>query len=148
MILGRDERGRFLGRWTNDPFDPRGWPPDEECRIWLDPENGIFCVVDEVDFQWALQWAWSATPNSTRLKWYATRSTRLRGSDGPQVKVYLHKEILLRHAGPAPSEKHIIGDHLDGDSLNDRRGNLRWATPKENRHNRGGAYLRQLQMRV
>jgi hypothetical protein len=117
----------------SDPFDPRGWKEPRPYRvIWLDPKNNLFCIVDEEDADWALQWLWSATPNSRGKKFYATRSTRLYGADGPQTKIYMHKEILMRSGLTPPSSAHTIGDHWDDDSLNNRRGNLRWATVSEN----------------
>jgi hypothetical protein len=128
-----------------DFFDPNTWAPSPETgRIWLDVENDVFAVVDYPDYQWAIQWLWSATTNSTGRKLYATRSTRLYGRAGPQTKLFLHKEILVRAGVKPPSEKHTIGDHLDGDSLNCRRENLRWATHSENSLNKHGAAWRQL----
>jgi hypothetical protein len=101
-----------------------------ECRIWLDDTR--YCVVDEIDFAWAKQWRWHPTANSTGRKFYATRMTRERGTR-KQIKVYLHKEILKRSGKKARSVHHTIGDHDDdGDSLNDRRGNLFWATLRMN----------------
>ncbi|MGO3930830.1 HNH endonuclease [Rhodopseudomonas pseudopalustris] len=122
-----------------DFLDPNTWdaPPDTG-RVWLDPANDLFAVVDMIDYAWALQWAWSVTPNSTGRKFYATRSTRLSGRGGPQTKLFLHKEILIRAGEIPPSRKHTIGDHRDGDSLNCRRENLAWATPVQNRANRHG----------
>ena len=99
------------------------------CQIWLDDTK--FCVVDPEDFEWAKKWRWHATANSTGLKFYATRMTRERGTRR-NIKVYLHKEILIRSQKRRPSKHHSIGDHDDGDSLNNRRGNLFWATFKMN----------------
>lgn len=100
-----------------------------ECQIWLDDTH--YCVVDEIDFEWAKQWRWHATANSTGLKFYATRMTRERGTR-KRIKVYLHKEILRRAGKRKHSKHHSIGDHDDGDSLNNRRDNLFWATFKMN----------------
>lgn len=111
--------------------------------IFLDNAAELFCVVDAEDYVWAGQWRWSATPNSTGLKFYATRSTRLEGRTGPQVRVYLHKEILLRAKGGPPHRRYVIGDHLNGQSLNNRRVNLRWATRSQNARNIHGVAARQ-----
>lgn len=112
--------------------------------IFLDGRGELFCVVDEEDYDWAMQWRWSAVPNSTGLKHYATRSTRLDGRGGGQTRVYLHKEILLRHKGSPPTRNHLIGDHLDGQSLNNRRSNLRWSTRSMNARNIHGSAARQM----
>jgi len=95
------------------------------CQVWLDDTK--FCVVDEVDYEWTKQWRWHATANSTGLKFYATRMTRERGTR-KQIKVYMHKEILKRAKKRKLSAHHSIGDHDDGDSLNNRRTNLFWRT--------------------
>lgn len=117
-----------------DIFDPRLWAPlPTYRRLYLDAHCETYAIVDEEDYQWAVQSLWSITPNSTKKKYYATRMTRQRG-ENRQTKLYLHKEIMWR-VGPPPTYKHTMVDHLDGDSLNCRRSNLRWATPSENRAN-------------
>lgn len=116
---------------------------DAECQIWLDDTK--YCVVDPIDFEWAKQWRWHATANSTGRKFYATRMTRLPG--GKQKKIYLHKEILKRAGKKARSVHHTIGDHEDGDSLNDRRGNLSWATLKMNNNPHRHKHVLQMVMR-
>lgn len=113
----------------------------EPCEIWLD-EN-LFVTVDQVDYEWARRWKWHATWNSTRKKFYATRNTRLSGRAGPQTKIYMHKEILDRAGKKPPTEKHTIGDHQDGESGNNTRDNLEWATPSINRRNIGGWHAQQ-----
>lgn len=145
MIADRCQTtGRFLPGYLNDPFDPRGWPePVPFKTIWLRPEENLFCVVDDEDHAWATQWLWAPHPNSTGNKFYATRTGR---EGGKKPRIYMHKEILLRACGAPPSPRHVIGDHLDGNSLNNRRSNLRWATPSENNKNRYGFYVKQIRM--
>lgn len=111
-------------------------------RIYLGRAAEVFCLVDEVDYEWATQWRWGFTFDRTKRKMYATRMTRLHGRAGPQTKVYLHKAILERAGLTPPSTAHTIGDHEDGDSLNNQRDNLRWATTVQNRRNRRPARAR------
>lgn len=104
-------------------------------RIYLCPrDDSIFCLVSPEDYEWATQWKWQYTWDKHKRKRYATRSTRLAGNR--RVKFYLHKEILKRSEKIQPTEKHHIGDHEDGDSLNCQRYNLEWATPSQNALNR------------
>jgi hypothetical protein len=106
----------------------------------------LYAVVDLVDFEFAMQWRWKAIKSKGRkVKWYAFRTTRFAGR---HVAYFLHKEICLRAHGLPPTKAHLIGDHLDGDSLNDRRLNLAWATHSQNCINRGGVAYQQLRLAI
>jgi hypothetical protein len=43
----------------------------------------------------------------------------------------VHRLVALAFLGPPPTSKHEVA-HSDGNSSNNHRSNLRWATPKEN----------------
>ena len=112
--------------------------------IYLDNSGELFCVVDLHDWEWATQWKWKPIRSRGKAhKVYAFRTTKWRGrNDG----YWLHKEICLRANGLPPSPEHLIGDHQDGQSLNNRRSNLKWATRSENRLNRHGIFAQQARM--
>lgn len=121
-----------------DWADPANW--DGPLTIPLSGAGGLqVCIVDPEDFEWANQWRWRAHPNKNGLKYYASRAFK-------GTRLYLHKEILIRKCHP-PTKNHCIGDHLDGDSLNNRRSNLRRATPSQNGRNRYGFAVKQLSFR-
>lgn len=92
-----------------------------DCVLQLG--NGMVSFLDEEDKDLAgLSWWW----------------------DGSYVKgpgkTYLHRLIVSRAVGEIP--KGMVTDHIDGDGLNNRRGNLRLATRAQNSANaapRGGA---------
>jgi hypothetical protein len=104
--------------------------PPGSRRIYLDSTATIYCVVSEEDYEWAIQWSWHYTMDRRKKKYYATRMTR---GGGRQIKVYMHKAIIIeRMQIEQPTKKHVIGDHGDGESRNNTRGNLAWATRRQN----------------
>ncbi len=106
----------------------------------------MYAVVDLIDYPFAMQWRWKAIRSKGRKeKWYAFRTSRILGR---HVAYFLHKEICLRAHGLPPSKDHLIGDHLDGDSLNCRRLNLAWATSSQNRRNLHGIAYQQLRLAI
>jgi hypothetical protein len=113
-----------------------------ERRIYLDDRAERYAVVDDDDYQYFVRWRWAPKFSKGRLRKcyaYRTKTERSQGSKRTS-SLYLHVEILKRSGVARPSAYHIIGDHRDGDSLNCRKANLRWATSSQNRRNRFGAF--------
>lgn len=110
-------------------------------QVWL--SDNIFCLVLAEHHEWATRWRRHPTVNSTGKKYYATRMTRSRRA-GRQIKIYMHKEILLMAGKLPPTARHTIGDHQDGESLHNWPDNLEWATPSQNRQNTGGYHAKQM----
>lgn len=50
---------------------------------------------------------------------------------GERKKYFVHQLVVLAFKGPAPTVEHEVA-HWDGNTQNNRLGNLRWATPIEN----------------
>ena len=84
--------------------------------------NGMQTLVDECD------WA-----EMSRYKWYMEKSCRsryvFRKCGGNKSR--MHREITGAGAG-------MVVDHIDHDGLNNRRGNLRVCTIKQNSQNSRG----------
>lgn len=78
--------------------------------------KGLFAIVDDEDFERISRFKWSATKSDG--KWYARRNHS--GST-----VYLHRFIL-----GITTRQYI--DHINGNSLDNRRANLRIATNSQN----------------
>lgn len=87
--------------------------------------RGFQTPVSPEDFGWLSQWNWYALWNGCG-KFYAARDAKIGGK---RKTILMHREILrLRGA--------LDGEHADGDSLNNRRYNLRPATRSQNHANR------------
>lgn len=89
----------------------------------------------------------------SRGNWFVTHGTLLgwknymvRSEGG--VLVFFHKVALARAFVLPPTRGHTIGDHWNGDSLDNRRGNLRWATVQMNAKNIYGFAHRQGDLNV
>jgi hypothetical protein len=127
--------------WT----DPRllDLDPPRELVVYLsDTDASLVALLDDVDHEWASRHKWgfvtSKMRKNGREKFYACRTVYV--PDKSFIRVYLHKEVVRRAHGDPPTPTHSIGDHRNGDSLDCRRGNLRWATSSMNRLNIDGRY--------
>jgi hypothetical protein len=141
----------------DDAFAPVVCSPLPYGVVWLDPQREIYAIVDLIDLAWVQQWRWTGITSKSGpkriVKWYARRTvSMLTGVAGARaasrrcVNLWLHKEILLRAVGAPPSKAATIGDHINGNSLDCRRSNLRWSTASENRLNLFGSASHQLRL--
>ncbi len=92
-------------------------------RIYLD--EGMYTIVDPQDFYEFGGYNWYAGGHGT--KYYAMRT--VENEEGKITTVRLHREIMR------PAEGNVV-DHRDGNSLDNRRENMREATQRENMYNR------------
>lgn len=98
-------------------------------------------LLSPEDYDWAVaQGNWFIT-HGTQIgaKNYAVRSVAGR-------LVFLHKVILERAFRLPPTPAHTIGDHWNGQSLDCRRKNLKWATPGDNARNIFGFAYKQMEL--
>jgi hypothetical protein len=87
--------------------------------------KGHVAIIDVHDIHLVIARNWHAHVQNHTV--YAKRGAN---KGGKYVGVYLHSALL----GPAPDGMRI--DHRDGNGLNNRRSNLRYATDSQNSSNR------------
>lgn len=98
------------------------------CRR-IDITKGQFCIVWESDYEWLTKWRWCATWYPQSGTFYAVRAER---TDGRKYILSMHRQILGLGYGDKSR-----GDHINGNTLDNRRSNLRICSHQENLRNRG-----------
>lgn len=121
-----------------DAFDPPFEWPAREWRIYGNDHATLWALVDEIDYQWALQWRWNPKPGRRGFVYLRRACGGHNGKwgRGPVWTEYLHVEIMKRTGIKQPSHKHRLVDHGNGDTLDCRRYNLSWTTHQGNARNR------------
>jgi hypothetical protein len=86
--------------------------------------RNMVAIVDDADYEWLMQWKWSAHWKKSTRSFAAVRN------EGGRT-VAMHREILgLKFGDP------IQGDHDNHDTLDNRRQNLRRANHRQQGFNR------------
>ena len=88
--------------------------------------RGFSCVIDAAEFPLVGQLKWYVTFGGGYIP-YATRKIRL--DNGRRMTTMMHRIIMA-----APGNLQV--DHINGDSLDNRRANLRLCTASQNQANR------------
>ena len=91
--------------------------------------KGQFAIVDDADFEELSRHRWCAHWNPHTNSFYAVRNIRL--PDGKRATERMHRAVLSLEYG----DRREV-DHLNHDTLNNHRTNIRIATTAQNQHNR------------
>ena len=91
--------------------------------------QGLAAMVDAADYEWLMQWKWSAHRTSDG---YYARASYVRFPASLR-RVYMHRLILGLQAGDRR-----MCDHRNRNRLDNRRINLRVATHADNQANKEG----------
>lgn len=120
-----------------DDFDPNGF-----CTIPV----GLMVAQIDPEFEDDLKRFNTWGPKKGRNTVYARCDHTLPG--GTRIRFYMHRVIMVLAKIEQPSNAHKFVDHVDGNGLNNRTVNLRWATRRENAKNiRGFNALQQDMLR-
>lgn len=87
--------------------------------------KGIATIVDDDLFDWLSQWKWYAqehAPGSRGRRFYVRRQANFEG----------RRTVFLLHRVVAGAPEGLLVDHVNGDTLDNRRANLRLATFRQN----------------
>jgi hypothetical protein len=82
--------------------------------------QGKFALVDDEDFDYLSQWKWHITARK-----YAARSLTLNGK---KSSIYMHRVL-------SKNDKRLHTDHINGDTFDNRKENLRICSAAENIRN-------------
>jgi hypothetical protein len=92
-------------------------PQDESIKLIPLTKNQT-CTVDSADYEWLNQWNWFAQLDPTSGSYYAVRN--ISDANGKQRPARMNRVILeLTDSDPR------VGDHRNGNTLDNRRSNLR-----------------------
>lgn len=81
--------------------------------------QGQFSNVDDDDFEKLSQYKWYAAYSKTSKSYYAARTTTINGK---RKNILMHREIL------GVTNPNILVDHIDHNTLDNRKQNIRLAT--------------------
>lgn len=88
--------------------------------------QGKVALVSDCDYDLLNCFRWYASLESRGTKWYAIRRVTM---DGKRVKIRMHRVIM--GLGPKPQDDMVV-DHINHDSLDNRRENLEVISQSEN----------------
>ncbi len=90
--------------------------------------QGLIALVDDDNYEEISQFNWHAKVNPKTKRAYAVRWNIYKDASGAKKKnpVYMHHQVM----GGRRDGFQI--DHISRDSLDNRKVNLRWATPSQN----------------
>lgn len=117
-----------------DPFDPNGLDLDWPSHLYSG-NTAHRALLDFEDYLWFIQWQWRFKKSRNSHKGYLFRTVKVKvGAVWCSQNQWLHTAIMERVE--LPPHPGMVVDHIDRDTMNNSRLNLRWATTTQNRLNR------------
>jgi hypothetical protein len=110
-------------------------PCPSDCTCWgifyfikmakeIQLTQGKVALVDDEDYDYLMQWKWCVC--NKRFKFYAVRNIPI--FNNKQTIISMHRLIMK-------PDKDMLIDHLDGNTFNNQKKNLRICTHSENMRN-------------
>ena len=94
--------------------------------------SGYITIVDDCDAEWLNQYRWRASVSKKDSPYVI----RFKSVCGKRIAVLMHRLIMGSIVGRELTRLEIV-DHINGNTLDNRRANLRLSTVAENSRNRG-----------
>ncbi len=116
-----DDESVNTAHWTNTRIPIYRDSFGDYCKIPL--TQGRFAKVDPADYLWLAQFRWHCKTNRGNV--YAVRTIT---ESGKQKRIYMHRLI-------AKTPDNLVCDHINHNGLDNRGGNLRNCTIKQNNAN-------------
>lgn len=95
----------------------------------IELSRGLVALVDDADFDWLSRWRWQAHKAVVPPHSYYAQRSEARDDNGRRPYVSMHRAILGNPVG-------LIVDHKNGNTLDNRRDNLRACSPSQSCCNR------------
>jgi hypothetical protein len=110
---------------------------DWKGMLAIELTQNQFAIVDEEDYDFLNQYKWYADYQPGIYGFYARRNLYLGVIDGKEKwkAIMMHRLIMERFLGRELERREVI-DHINHDSLDNRRCNLRVASQRQNTQNR------------
>lgn len=106
---------------------------NEPDTVTIELSNGQQTIISDMDADLAqLKWWGIVSKRPSKASYYVIRVSY---SNGQQTTHRLHREIMSRIMG-RKLERHEQVDHINGDTLDNRRENLRFASASQNALNK------------
>lgn len=101
--------------------------------------RGQVALVDDEDYEWLNQWKWTSSFTPSTKSYYARRLQYLKHCKKNEKRkaIKMHRVIMERIVKRELKSKEMI-DHINNNTLDNRRYNLRIVSNRQNAQNRKG----------